>query len=468
MTLPTKIVVIGAGSASFGENTLSAILRTKRLRGSTLALVDRNEGSLDIVRRLADRLNHEWAAGFSIESHNHHSSALPGAEFVVSAIEVGPREALWKSDFEIPLKHGVRQPYAENGGPGGFAHAARNIPAVIEIAQEMERICPNGWFINFTNPMTRICDAVNRYSHIKVVGLCHQIYIGYAFVGIALAQDLGIQIPDGLEGMHADFIQHHLRSQVIHQTLPRVELRAAGLNHFTWMLALHDKRTGEDLYPKFRERFAACDPNFEPLTRDVFDAMGLFPVPGDTHLCEYLPWISDPVKKPWEKYRLRLYDWDSWSGFRDFSLDRLNDMAEGHLTVEGLLETDSEGAQELIETIAGAGSHDYLAANLPNTGQISNLPVGTIVETPVRVNGEGIQPIQIGSLPDGIAELCRRELAVGQIGVDAVMEGDREKALQCLLLDPVITDIATAEGILTDYLEAYREYLPQFWDQPPL
>ena len=126
MTLPTKITVIGAGSASFGENTLSAILRSKKLRGSTLALVDRNAGSLDIVQRLANRLNHEWHAEFIIEAHANHQDALPDSNFVVNAIEVGAREGLWQKDYEIPLKYGVRQPYAENGGPGGFARRSRS------------------------------------------------------------------------------------------------------------------------------------------------------------------------------------------------------------------------------------------------------------------------------------------------------------------------------------------------------
>lgn len=174
----TIITVIGAGSASFGENTLSALLRSKKLKGSTLRLVDRNAVSLDIVHRLANRLNVAWEAGFNITAHTHHQDALQDTDFVVSAIEVGPREALWKSDFEIPIKYGVRQAYAENGGPGGFAHAARNVKPVLEIVHDMELACPNAWFINFTNPMVRICDLVNRYSKIKVAGLCHQIYIG--------------------------------------------------------------------------------------------------------------------------------------------------------------------------------------------------------------------------------------------------------------------------------------------------
>ena len=463
MTLPTKIVVIGAGSASFGENTLSALLRSKKLRGSRLALVDKNAQSLDIVHRLANRLNTEWDAGFTISAHTHHKDTLDGAEFVVSAIEVGPREELWKSDFEIPLKYGVRQPYAENGGPGGFAHAARNIGPLMEIVRDMEEICPDAWLINFTNPMTRICDAVNRYSQIRTVGLCHQVYIGYVFVGLVLAKELGIKVPDSLEGMHADFSQEALRHQVLQQVLPRVELTTAGLNHFTWILYIRDRETGENLYPLFRERFASFDPTFEPLTREIFDAFDLFPVPGDTHLSEYLPWVSDPKTKPWEKYNLRLYDWEMWAGLRDFSLDRLNDMAEGHLTIDGLLDTDSEGALEMIVNVAGGGSHYHPAANRPNIGQIANLPFGATVETPVHVNSLDINPIHVGALPEPIAELLRREITVGQLCVDAAIEGNREKALQCLLLDPMITDMDVAKQILDDYLETYKQHLPQFW-----
>ena len=459
----TVITVIGAGSASFGENTLSAILRSKKLKGSTLRLVDRNTQSLDIVHRLALRLNREWESGFNISTHTHHRDALDGTQFVVSSIEVGPREGLWKSDFEIPIKYGVRQPYAENGGPGGFAHAARNIGPVMEIAHDMEMACPEAWFINFTNPMVRICDAVNRHSKIKAVGLCHQILIGYCFVGMVLGRELGIDIPEGITGMRADVIEHPLRVQIIHQTLPLIDLRAAGTNHFSWILSIRDRRSGRDLYPLFRERFESYDPEFEPLTREVYNIFGLFPVPGDTHLSEYLPWMTDPATKPWEKYNIRLYDWDTMAGLRDFSLDRLNDMADNKMTVDGFLATDSEGALELIENVAFAGNHYHLAANLPNAGQITNLPLDAIVETPVHVDGAGIHPIHMGALPESIAELCRRELVVAQLCVDSAVEGSYDKALQCLLLDPMIRDIATARRILNDFLETYKSHLEQYW-----
>jgi Alpha-galactosidases/6-phospho-beta-glucosidases, family 4 of glycosyl hydrolases len=333
----------------------------------------------------------------------------------------------------------------------------------MEIIHDMEQACPEAWFINFTNPMIRICDAINRYSRIKSVGLCHQIFIAYEMVGVALAKDLGISIPEDLTGMEASMTQAPLQNQVRQQIVPLVDIRAAGLNHFSWILSIHDRRTGEDLYPLFRKRWAALDPTFEPLTRRVFDAFGLFPVPGDTHLCEYLPWLTDPITKPWEKYTIKLYDWDLFAAIRDFSLKRLDSMAKSEITVDGLRDTDSEGALEMIENIAGATTHYHLAANLPNVGQISNLPTGCIVETPVVVDGAGIHPVHVGSFPEPVAELMRRETTVAQLCVDAAVEGDRQKALQCLLLDPVVTDIEVAKQILDDYLTSYKEYLPQFW-----
>ena len=231
--LPTTIVLIGAGSAIFGLNSISGIIRSETLRGSRLVLVDRNADTLALMRRLADRLNREWDAQMVVTSHTHHRDALDGASFVVSAIEVPPRELLWQSDYEIPLKYGLRQPYAENGGPGGFAHAARNIGPVMEIAHDMEQSCPAAWFVNFTNPMMRICDAVARYSKIKVVGLCHQIHAGYGMVGLALAEHLGIAVPEGRMDAHADPETWPRLMQLARQALQRVDIKAAGLNHFT-------------------------------------------------------------------------------------------------------------------------------------------------------------------------------------------------------------------------------------------
>jgi len=438
-------------------------MSSQRLRGSHIALVDRNAETLALMARLAERLNREWDAHMTITTHTHHAETLDGAAFVVSAIEVPPREKLWRSDYEITLKYGVRQPYAENGGPGGFAHAARNIGPVLEIVHAMEEICPDAWFLNFTNPMMRVCDAIARYSRIKVVGLCHQILAGYGMVGYALANDLGLEVPKGKISTEADPAIWPRLNHLAHQAMERVDILAAGLNHFTWMLALHDKRTGEDLYPLFAKRWAQLDPTFEPLTRRVYHAFGRFPVPGDEHLCEYLPWLSDPIAKPWEKYDLSLYDWDVWDEKRSVGHTDIAKMGDGRMPIEHLRRVDSEGAVEVIENIASAGSHSHPAVNLPNQGYITNLPHGAIVEVPGLLSGAGVHGVGVGALPEGIAELCRREISVVRLCVDAAVLGDRQKALQCLLLGPVITDLDVAQQVLDDYLETYRKYLPQFW-----
>jgi len=453
MMLPTKIVVIGAGSASFGLNTLGALMRSKKLAGSELALVDMNAETLAIVRRLADRLNREWNVELTISSHTRHQDALQDARFVVSAIEVPPRERLWRLDWEIPLRYGVRQPYAENGGPGGFAHAARNIGPVLKIAHDMEQACPDAWFINYTNPMVRICDAIHRYSKIKAIGLCHQIYAGYGMLGYLLADKLGLPLPEGLHKFH----------EIAHQAAQVLDIKAAGLNHFTWMLDVRDSRSGEDLYPLVRERWAKADPAFQPLTRRVLDAFGWMPIPADGHLCEYLPWVSDPITKPWEKYNLHLYDWEAAEKDRSEGHKQIALMGEGKKSIAQLKKADSEGALEMIEAIAGAGNHYHLAVNLPNYGQITNLPEGAIVETPGLISGLGARGFPVGDMPEGVAELLRQELARVRLSVDAAAKGDRQAALQCLLLDPVITDIETAKAVLDDYLTSYRQYLPQFW-----
>ena len=452
--LPTKIAVIGAGSASFGLNTLAALMRSERLSGSHLALVDRNPAALEPMARLAARLNREWRAGMTLTSHTHHEGALDGAAFVVSAIEVPPREQLWRMDYEIPLRFGVRQPYAENSGPGGFAHALRNIGPVMEIVRAMEQICPDAWFVNFSNPLMRICDAVARYSRVKVVGLCHGILIGYGLVGTLLQDYLEVS-------PHVDAGERWMQS--FQRSVDRLDIRAAGLNHFIWMLGLHDRQTGEDLYPLLREKAAALPADQMPLNRQLLQTFGLFPLLDASHLCEYLPWMSDPVTRSWEKYGIHLWDWDAAEKGREQGHAEIARMADGRMEIDYLRSADSEGALEIVENIAAAGTHYHLAVNLPNRGYIANLPDGAIVELPGVVSGSGVHGIGMGSLPEPIAELCRREISVMRLCVDAAIHGDRQSALQCLLLDPVMRDIDTAQQILDAYLDAYREHLPQFW-----
>jgi alpha-galactosidase len=456
-----KIVAIGAGSDVFGVNMISTALRNPALKGSALCLVDRNEEAIWPMVRLAERANAEWGSRFAISGGTALEPALPGADFVVCSIAASPREALWRSDWEIPMKYGLRQPYAENSGPGGFAQAMRNIPMIMEIVRAMERRCPGALFINYTNPMIRICDAVNRYSSIKTLGLCHQIDAGYSMTGKALRGELGIEVSPDFDGTHSTMKANPARALVARAAKKALSIRAAGTNHFTWMLGLRDKKTGEDLLPLFSRRWRELEPDFEPLTRKIFELTGVFPIPGDEHLCEYLPWMSDPLTRPWERYSLSLYEWDARAARRESDRARILSLSEGRGSLATLLEEESEGAAEAVDASSSGCGIPWDALNIPNAGYIENLPRGAIVEVPGFFTPEGPKGDTVGALPSLAAELCRRELEVSRLCVDAAVQGDKKSALECLLLDPVMRDIETAERILEDYRAAYVGYFPE-------
>jgi len=459
----TRIVCLGAGSSSFGQSTLITLLRSRVLENAEIALVDTNPESLAAITEFANWLNSAWACNKTITSHASHKTALKGADFVISAVEVQPREQLWREDFERTLPLGIRQPYAENGGPGGFAHAARNVNTILGIARDMESLCPDAWFINFTNPMQRICYLIHKYSNIKVVGLCHQLAAGYAMVAKALSQDFNLSGADDFLSTHADPANDQPMAAMAAQGIEKFAIKAAGLNHFTWMLELRDRVTGADLYPLFRQAWQSLPDSFEPLTQRIFNVFGLFPIPGDEHLCEYLPWMSDPVEKPWQKFDLSLYDWDYFADHREQMWKQINADIRAGSPSEHYSHVHSEGAIEVIEAILTDSNLYWEAVNIPNAGLIEGLPLDAIVEVPAVINRSGIRGKKVGSLPKGITALLQREVATSQLCVDSVVKGDRALALQSLLLDPTVTDLDQASRILDQILISSRSFLPQFF-----
>jgi len=429
---PTKVVVIGAGSASFGPGIISDILLNPEMKGSTLALVDKNEQGLELIAKLAGRMNREWGSGLKIQAHADRKKALRGAEFVIISIAV-EREVRWRLDWEIPNKYGVRQPLGENGGPGAFAHGARNIPMIIDICRDMEKLCPDAWLFNFTNPVPRVALAVSRYTNIKVCGFCHQIGAAYRQVSVVLDID------------RAD-----------------LDIKAAGLNHFTWILDIRRKSTGEDLYPAFRAAVEKYDPGYHPLSREMFRAFGIYPAPGDGHMAEYLQWTHDLKTKPWKKYDLDLYDWDGAMKGRDEMWLRIADHARGKGRLEDHYHGTGERAIPVLTAMVQNKNSFEDAVNLPNEGYIENLPDESIVEVPGVVSGMGVRGMGVGCLPEPVAELCRRQLTVTDLAVHAAVTGDKQAALQAILLDPMVNDIDAAKGILREFLEVHGDLMPQF------
>jgi alpha-galactosidase len=458
-----KIAVIGAGSASFGLANLGAILRTPELRGSELCLVDIDEAGLRWVAALAARMNEEWGSGFSIRSGTDRSTFLEGADFVLLSVAID-REKCWRLDHELARARGIMH-YAENGGPGALMHGARNIALIMPILRDIERLCPDALVLNFTNPVPRICIAAARYTKVRMVGICHQIFFGYFIVARVLAKELGLEVPADLKFRWRDeeFGPHIERINAVAKE--RLDILAAGINHFTWMLAVRDRRSGEDLYPLFKKRYLEGFADFEPLTRELLGVFGTCPVPGDCHMVEYLPYTHDMAAKTWEKYDIQMYPLREAEAGRDAMWESIEAMAKGKEPIDRLKNGHSERAEAIIASVL-SNSHAYeLAVNVPNRGNIGNLPEGAIVEVPAVVGAAGVQGLAVGQLPEGPAELCRRQIAVAEMAVAAGVTGDRGLALQALALDPMAGDPRTARALLDDYLAAEKAYVPQFFEE---
>jgi len=417
----TKIVLIGAGSMSFGMCVFRDMFTCKELHGSTLSLVDIDKENLDMMYEMAVKMNETAGANVKIERTTDRREALSGAEFVINSIAI-ERCKLWKYDFEIPKKYGIRHCLGENGGPGGLFFSMRTIPLIMDIIRDMEELCPNAYFLNFSNPESRIILALGRYSRIKAVGLCHGVYMG-----------------------------RHDVAKILGMDEKKIDVWAAGLNHFQWFLNIRDKETCEDLYPALREKEKAFDPGFMPLSRKMMKAFGCWPSCSDDNIGEYLA-----------------YGWEGGEHGYDFAGDenyRVNikkDYTErlaGKKGVEDLLVRTDERAIDVVTAILYNKKSFIESGIVYNQRAIANLPADLAVEVPIMVDNGGIHPVRIGNLPDAIAKLCTVQAGVQQMSVDAAVNGSKEMALQALLIDPVITSTDAAEKLLEELWEINKPYI---------
>ena len=453
-----RIVVIGAGSASFGLSTLAGLIRNEDLHGCELCLVDLNKEGLDAILKLALRVNEEWGAGMSISATTDRAIGLPGADYVILSIAID-RENRWRIDYELAKEFGIMH-YAENGGPAALFHTARNLALVMPILKDMERYCPQAYLLNFTNPVPRMAIAARRYSTIRTVGICHQLGFGYMMAGYILAKDLDIDVPADYRFVWTDKAGE-IERHIVSQAEKKLDITAAGINHFTWMLSVRTK-DGEDVYPLLKKRFLEGPKEFEPLTRQMIEIFDCVPVPGDCHMCEYLPYTHNMSRKTWEKYDVQMYDLNRGAENREALWKDIALLGKGEASLDRLVDAHTERAELIIGAMI-ANSHAYEpAVNIPNLGYISNLPEDSIVEVPGIVSADGIRGLGIGSLPEPVAELCRRQIAVAELSVKAGVEGDRKIAIQAIALDPMIDDPAIAPALFDRYLEAHRDFLPQF------
>lgn len=417
----TKLVFIGAGSMSFGVPTFKDMFLSKALRGSTIALVDINEKNLNRMYEFACVLNEKTGLEMKVEKHLDRKTALYGAGFVITSIAI-ERCDLWKKDFLVPKKYGVRHCLGENGGPAAVFFSLRTLPAIFDICHDMEELCPNAYLLNFSNPESRIVLAVNKYTKIKCIGLCHGIFMAQEDI----AQILGVPERE-------------------------IELFAAGMNHFQWIFGIRNKFTGEDLYPMFREKEKSYDPSFLPLIRRLFRAYGYWVSCSDDHVGEYLAWGYEAGEEG--------YDFEKDERQRVDMKVQIEGIVSGKTNVLEWLCPSGEKAIEVISAII-TGKRTFIpSAVVLNEGAISNLPDDVAVEIPIYADGNGIHKTHIGELPKGIRALLSGQIGPQTMSVEAALHGSRELALQALLCDPVMNSGAAAEKILDELWEINKPYI---------
>ena len=458
MTGALKIVLVGAGSREFGPASIRDLLLSDPLcgRGLNIVLVDLDASELERTRAYADAVAERLGRSVALSATTDLADALPDADAVVMAIELR-RYFYWAQDFHVPRMFGSSQIYGENGGPGGLFHALRNMGPAVDVARAMETHCPEAWLLNYTNPLTKLCEAQTRLSSVRVVGLCHGVFHGTEQIARLL------ELPP-----------------------ERLEARASGLNHFTWFESVRDRETGEDLYPRLREREREAhwlhDWDEIALSRILFRVFDRYPSPGANHIGEYLGWAReflgssllqffyDPVQgAPWETgetptwiYNLGDHPTDV-PAFPDSPLQRVRDDGDDRKepTEQAALAPSGELAVPLLEgVLCGVDVHLH-AVNVPNDGYVPDLPDGTVVEVPARADGNGLRPAVMEPLPGGILGLLQTQATINRLLVDAFAEGSRRTLLQALLLDPTTTSYRAAVHIIDEMFRRQGDVLPE-------
>jgi alpha-galactosidase len=425
----TRIAFVGAGSVEFTRDLLGDILTFPELSDATIALHDIDPERLETAEAMARWTAGELGAPATIEAHLDRRAALDGCDHVINMIQVGGHAATL-IDFEVPARHGVRQTIGDTLGIGGIFRALRTIPVMQGIAADMAEVCPQAWFLNYTNPMAMLCWATYAGTPItRIVGLCHSV------------QNTTRQL-----------------AELIGAPYEEVTYLGAGVNHQAWILQF--ERDGEDLYPRL-DGAIARDPGLQRRVRvEMYRRFGRFPTESSEHSAEYLPYFmhSDAMI---ERFRVPVGEYVRRS---EENLELYEEMRRKLAAGEPFeIERSLEYASLIIHSIL-TGEPREIYGNVPNDGLITNLPAGACVEVPCVVDGQGLHPRTIGDLPPQLAALNRTFLNVCELTVRAALEGSREHVLHAALLDPNTAATLSPEQIeamVDDLIEAHGSALPE-------
>lgn len=440
-----KITFLGAGSAVFAKNVLGDVMTREPLKDAHVALYDIDRQRLNDSKRMLENLNANINDGRAkITAHlgvKSRKTALRKADYVVNAIQVGGYEPCTVTDFEIPKKYGLRQTIADTLGIGGIFRGLRTIPVMLEIARDIEEVCPEAWMLNYTNPMAIVTGAMLRGSNVKTVGLCHSVQVC------------------------APHLLKHLDIET-----SKLQWKIAGINHQAWLLEVTDD--GKDLYPEIKKRAEkknrkarkdGAEKHGDMVRFEMMRRFGYYITESSEHGAEYVPWfIKDRCPELIEEFNIPLDEYprrcvkqiEKWKQVR-------KDLVENTKLTHKRTHEYGSGIIEAMETDVPF----RIGGNVINTGLIENLPREAVLEVPCLVDRNGVQGCWVGNLPEPCAALNRTNINPQLLTIEAALTLRKDRIYQAALLDPHTSAELTIDetvSLCDDLLEAHKDWLPEY------
>ena len=437
-----KIAFMGAGSTIFARAVLGDCMCSPTLADSEISLYDIDGQRLRESEAILKAINKGLTNKAKIKSYlgiEQRKDALRGADFVVNAIQVGLYDPCTITDFEVPKKYGLRQTIADTLGIGGIMRTLRTIPVLKDIANDIEDVCPNAWFLNYTNPMSMLTGYMQRYTGVKTVGLCHSVQGCSEWLLRSLGMD--------------EFVEG--RRELI-----------AGINHMGWLVKLSDKN-GNDLYPEIRRRANeknATGKHHDMVRYDYIDKLGYYCTESSEHNAEYNPFyikknypeLIDRFNIPLDEYPRRcIAQIDSWAD--EYKSLTTNDIIEH--------KRSGEYASHIMEAMT-TGTPYKIGGNVLNYGGlIENLPREACVEIPCMVDNYGINPCYVGALPVQLAAMNMTNINVHLLTIEAAVTLKRDHVYHAAMLDPHTASELSIDDIrsmVDELIERHGDWLPKY------
>jgi galacturan 1,4-alpha-galacturonidase len=429
-----RITIVGGGSYQWAPKLLIDFANTPLLHDAEIMLQDIDPAPLPRMVEFVEHVADVRGLGMTATATTDQRQSLEGADYVVVNISTGGFDSM-RHDLAIPSRYGVMQSVGDSVGPGGIVRALRNIPIFLELARNMEELCPDAWMFNLTNPMTTICRSMTRESSVKTVGLCHEI-TGAQF---ALSQILD-----------ANFLE--------------ITPTVAGVNHLPFITALDV--AGDDGLERLRDVLDRDDPGKADLLRqhrvklELFSRFGVLPGSGDRHVVEFFSGFLTEASGWGERWGVHLT-----------TIEERELMAAHHIReFEEMLAADTVSkwpSGEMVAPVIRCIELDeagWFPLNIPNGGQVADLPPEVTVESMCVADGKGVRGRDEVRLPAAMAESLHRVSASQELTVEAAVTGNRDKVVEAMLLDPLAgrIDYDRVAEMTDEMLTATKAWLPQF------